>query len=179
MPASGQKAACPQWPARADRKLQKPAVGVRPGLTEAVRQTAKSRRPPILMIYLYHLSGKQAELSEQAVKSILVFNYVAIFIYAAILLSIYYRKMFKGIENRAFLHVIWFCLASTILDISMYWSFVLIPRFSFGLAVAHIVTYSYLFVRQFIMFTYIILIFIQTDSIFKLPTPEKVWKGPC
>ena len=101
-------------------------------------------------------------------KSILVFNYVAIFIYAAILLSIYYRKMFKGIENKAFLHVIWFCLASTILDISMYWSFVLIHRFSFGLAVAHIITYSYLFVRQFIMLSYIILIFIQTDSIFKL-----------
>lgn len=101
-------------------------------------------------------------------KSILVFNYVAIFVYAAILFSIYYRKMFKGIENRAFLRVIWICLVSTILDISMYWSFVLIPRFSFGLAVAHIATYSYLFVRQFIMLTYIILIFVQTDCIFKL-----------
>ncbi len=101
-------------------------------------------------------------------KSILVFNYVAIFVYAAILFSIYYRKMFKGIENRAFLRVIWLCLVSTMLDILMYWSFVLIHRFSFGLAVAHIVTYSYLFVRQFIMLTYIILIFVQTDSIFKL-----------
>lgn len=101
-------------------------------------------------------------------KSILVFNYVAFFVYAAILFSIYYRNMFKGIENRAFLRVIWLCLVSTMLDISMYWSFALIHRFSFGLAVAHIATYSYLFVRQFIMLTYIILIFVQTDSIFKL-----------
>lgn len=114
------------------------------------------------------MPGKQAKLSEYILKSILVFNYVAIFIYAAILLSIYYRKMFKGIENRTFLRVIWFCLASTILDISMYWSFVLIHRFSFGLAVAHIITYGYLFVRQFIMVSYIILIFIQTDCVFKL-----------
>ncbi len=101
-------------------------------------------------------------------KSILLFNYIAVIIYAAILVSIYYRKMFRGIENRTFLRVVWICLTTTLMDIFMGWSYRFIPLFSWGIPLSYFFGYCYFIARQFITFSYLILIFVQTDSIFKL-----------
>ncbi len=76
--------------------------------------------------------------------------------------------MFSGIENRTFLWVVWICLISTLMDIFMGWSYRFIPLFSWGVTLSYFFGYCYFIIRQFIMFSYFILIFVQTDSIFKL-----------
>ncbi len=86
----------------------------------------------------------------------------------AILISIYYRKMLNGIENKTFIWVVWICLIATFMDIFMGWSYRLLPVFKFGVVISYFFGYCYFLSRQFMTLAYTVLIFVQTDSIYKL-----------
>ena len=98
----------------------------------------------------------------------IVFDIIATAIFAIILVSIYYRRMTKGLENVAFILVVWISLFTTILDICMESSHFLVTKFSFGVFLSYFFSYIYFMARQVMVIAYIILIFVQSDTMYKM-----------
>ena len=76
--------------------------------------------------------------------------------------------MTKGIENIAFLCVIWIASTAAVMDISMEVTYRHLADIPHGIAVSYFCSYCYLLSRQLLNVIYVVLIFVQTDSVYRL-----------
>ncbi len=92
--------------------------------------------------------------------SSLILDYVACIIYIFILISLCYKHLYNNAENRIFLLVTIICLATSVMDLCMEYSYQTVPIGHARLILSHLFSYIYLILRQVSAVTYVILILV-------------------
>ncbi|MBP3872833.1 MAG: hypothetical protein J6E32_03870, partial [Lachnospiraceae bacterium] len=105
----------------------------------------------------------------------LILDYIACIIYAFILISVVYKKLYSTTENRLFLAVVLICGATTILDICMENSYRVLPIGQVRLVIAYIFSYAYLVMRQVSGVSYIMLIFVASNTFDRVQKKKARW----
>lgn len=97
----------------------------------------------------------------------LVLDYVACVIYAFLLISIVYKRLYNTTENRFFLAVTVISAGAAVMDLCMEASCRTLPIGQTGLFFAHFFTYAYYIIRQMSAFSYILLIFVASGTLYQ------------
>ena len=105
----------------------------------------------------------------------LILDYIACIIYAFILISVVYKKLYSTTENRLFLAVVLICGATTILDLCMENSYRVLPIGQVRLVIAYIFSYAYLVMRQVSGVSYIMLIFVASNTFDRVQKKKARW----
>lgn len=102
-------------------------------------------------------------------------DYIACILYIFLLISVVYKHLYNTTENRFFLAVILIGFMTAIMDIGMELSYRTVPIGQVRLVFAHIFSYAYLIFRQGSTFSYILFIFVASNTFDRLQKNHRRW----
>ena len=94
----------------------------------------------------------------------LILDYTACILYLFLIISIVYKRLYNTVENRYFFAVVIICALNTVLDICMESSYAVTPIGHTRLIISYLFSYGYLILRQISALSYILLIFVASNT---------------